>query len=70
MALEDYFSNVLVPLIYNFNTWIMSFGVTLGGHLITLPDLIGVALCAAIFKALFNIDDEYDDLGGDDHIDI
>lgn len=67
MALEDYFTNVLVPLIYNFNTWIMSLGITLGGHLINLPDLIGVVLVCAILKALFNVDgDEYDDLGGDD----
>lgn len=67
--LEQYFA-LLVQTLNNLDFWLRSLNITIGGVQIGLYQIVGFACVSAIIKTLLGTDDESDDLGGGESIDI
>lgn len=67
--LENYFA-LLVQTLNNLDFWLRSLNITIGGVQIGLYQIVGFACVSAILKTLLGTDDEFDDLGGGESIDI
>ena len=67
--LENYFM-LLVQTLNNLDFWLRSLNITIGGVQVGLYQICGFACVSAIIKTLLGTDDEYDDLGGGETIDI
>lgn len=67
--IEPYFA-LLSQTLNNFDLWLRSLNITIGGVQIGLYQIVGFSCVSAIIKTLLGTDDEFDDLGSGESIDI